>query len=62
MFAPFFAALRGTGVPVSLREYRAVLEGRAAGRVTYDAEGFYCLARPAMGKDARQLDRFDRAF
>ncbi len=62
MFAPFFAALRRTGVPVSLREYLAFLEGMAAGLVTYDTEGFYYLARTAMVKDERHLDRFDRAF
>jgi uncharacterized protein with von Willebrand factor type A (vWA) domain len=62
MFAPFLEALRRTGVPVSLREYLGFLEGVAAGLVTYDAEGFYYLARTAMVKDERHLDRFDRAF
>lgn len=62
MFLPFFETLRRTGIPVSLREYLAFLEGMAAGLVTYDAEGFYYLARTAMVKDERHLDRFDRAF
>ena len=62
MFLPFFDNLRKTGVPVSLREYLAFLDGMAAGLVTYDAEGFYYLARTAMVKDERHLDRFDRAF
>lgn len=62
MFLPFFETLRRTGVPVSLREYLAFLEGMAAGLATYDAEGFYCLARTVMVKDERHLDRFDRAF
>ncbi len=62
MFLPFFQALRGEGVPVSLREYLGFLEGMAAGLVTYDAEGFYYLARTVMVKDERHLDRFDRAF
>ena len=62
MFLPFFESLRRTGIPVSLREYLAFLEGMAAGLVTYDAEGFYYLARTAMVKDERHLDRFDRAF
>jgi uncharacterized protein with von Willebrand factor type A (vWA) domain len=62
MFTPFFETLRRTGVPVSLREYLGFLEGMAAGLVTYDAEGFYYLARTAMVKDERHLDRFDRAF
>ena len=62
MFLPFFQALRAAGVPVSLREYLAFLEGMAAGLVTYDVTGFYYLARTAMVKDERHLDRFDRAF
>lgn len=33
-----------------------------AGLVTYDIEGFYYLARTAMVKDERNLDKFDRAF
>ena len=62
MFLPFFQTLRETGVPVSLREYLSFLEGMAAGLVTYDMDGFYYLARSAMVKDERNLDRFDRAF
>ncbi|MBK5933246.1 hypothetical protein C8N32_102180 [Rhodovulum imhoffii] len=62
MFLPFFTALREAGLPVSLREYLSFLEGMQAGLVTYDVEGFYYLARTAMVKDERHLDRFDRAF
>ena len=62
MFLPFFDRLRSVGVPVSLREYLAFLEGMQAGLVTYDIDGFYYLARAAMVKDERNLDRFDRAF
>jgi len=62
MFLPFFAQLRAHRVPVSLREYLAFLEAVAAGLVTYDVEGFYYLARAAMVKDERNLDKFDRAF
>ena len=62
MFLPFFQALRNEGVPVSLREYLAFLEGLAAGLVTYDAEGFYYLGRLTMVKDERHIDRYDRAF
>jgi hypothetical protein len=62
MFLPFFLALRDEGVPVSLREYLAFLEGLQAGLVTYEPEGFYFLGRTAMVKDERHLDRYDRAF
>jgi len=62
MFVPFFESLRRGGVPVSLREYLAFLEGMAAGLVTYDVAAFYYLARAAMVKDERLIDRFDLAF
>ncbi|QPM89440.1 vWA domain-containing protein [Pseudooceanicola algae] len=62
MFIPFFQNLRDHGLPVSLREYLTFLEALKAGLVTYDPEGFYFLARAAMVKDERNIDRFDRAF
>ncbi|SEK97192.1 hypothetical protein SAMN05421666_2941 [Roseovarius nanhaiticus] len=62
MFLPFFQSLRSAGLPVSLREYLTFLEGVSAGLVTYDVTGFYYLARTAMVKDERHIDRFDRAF
>lgn len=62
MFTPFFQTLREHGVPVSMREYLGFLEGLHAGLVIYDLEGFYFLARAAMVKDERHIDRFDRAF
>ncbi|MBF9041698.1 VWA domain-containing protein [Rhodobacterales bacterium HKCCE4037] len=62
MFLPFFEALRAARIPVSLREYLAFLEGMSRGLVTYDVDGFYYLARTAMVKDERHLDRFDQAF
>ncbi len=62
MFLPFFDNLRKAGLPVSLREYLTFLEAMGTGLVTYDIEGFYYLARSAMVKDERNIDRFDRAF
>ncbi len=62
MFLPFFDNLRRRGVPVTLREYLAFLEGMQKGLTTYDIEGFYYFARTAMVKDERHLDRFDQAF
>ncbi|MEL7279430.1 MAG: VWA domain-containing protein [Pseudomonadota bacterium] len=62
MFQPFFQNLREAGIPVSLREYLTFLEGMGRNLVTYDVEGFYYLARAAMVKDERLIDRFDRAF
>ena len=62
MFQPFFENLRAGGVPVSLREYLTFLEAMSAELVECDVEGFYHLARAAMVKDERLIDRFDRAF
>ena len=62
MFLPFFEALRQARVPVSLREFLTFLEAVKAGLVTYDATGFYYLARSALVKDERHIDRFDQAF
>jgi len=62
MFQPFFENLRQAGIPVSLREYLSFLEAVKAGLVTYDVDGFYYLARVAMVKDEKNLDKFDRAF
>ncbi len=62
MFQPFFENLRAASIPVSLREYLTFLEAVKAGLATYDIEAFYYLARSAMVKDERHLDRFDRAF
>lgn len=62
MFLPFFETLRAHKVPVSLREYLSFLDGMAAGIALYDVEDFYFLARSAMVKDERHIDRFDQAF
>ncbi|TNF63797.1 MAG: VWA domain-containing protein [Rhodobacteraceae bacterium] len=62
MFLPFFEHLRKAGIPVSLREFLTFLEGMKQGLATYDVEAFYYLARVAMVKDERNLDKFDRAF
>lgn len=62
MFLPFFENLRSAGIPVSLREFLGFLQGVSAGLATYDVDAFYYLARTAMVKDERNLDKFDRAF
>ncbi|RLQ88712.1 vWA domain-containing protein [Notoacmeibacter ruber] len=62
MFIPFFLELKAAAVPVSLREYLALLESLDADLVTYDVEGFYYLARAVLVKDERFIDRFDQVF
>ncbi len=62
MFLRFFTELRGGGVPVSLKEYLTLIEALGEGLAGYQTEEFYFLARAALVKDERNLDRFDRIF
>lgn len=62
MFLTFFENMRSAGVPVTLREFLTFLEALKRGLALYDVEAFYHLARTAMVKDERHIDRFDRAF
>ncbi|WP_295808141.1 VWA domain-containing protein [uncultured Nitratireductor sp.] len=62
MFIPFFLELKAARVPVSLREYLSLLEGMEKEIVSYDVEAFYYLARAALVKDERHIDRFDQVF
>ncbi len=62
MLVTFFHQLKSAKIPVSLTEYltlmRALEVGLAEGRI----EQFYHLARTALVKDERHLDRFDQVF
>ncbi len=62
MFISFFLELRAAKVPTSLREFLTLLEGMRERVALFDIEEFYCLARTALVKDERHLDRFDRVF
>jgi uncharacterized protein with von Willebrand factor type A (vWA) domain len=62
MFIPFFLELKAAKVPVTLREFLALLEGMEQHIADYDIEAFYYLARTALVKDERFIDRFDRVF
>ncbi len=62
MFLKLFFALKAAKVPVSLREHLTLIEAMDAGFATYDVDQFYYLARSALVKDERHLDRFDRVF
>ena len=62
MFFSFFAELRAAKVPVSLREYLTLMEAMQKRVAAFDIEDFYFLARTALVKDERHLDRFDRVF
>ncbi|MFN7011703.1 MAG: vWA domain-containing protein [Allorhizobium sp.] len=62
MFIPFFLRLKEARIPVTLREFLALLEGMEKGLADFDTEAFYFLARTALIKDERHIDRFDRVF
>ncbi|HTV90940.1 MAG TPA: VWA domain-containing protein [Stellaceae bacterium] len=62
MFISFFLELRAAKVPTSLREFLTLLEGMKEGVASFDIDEFYFLARAALVKDERHLDRFDRVF
>ncbi|NBC32318.1 MAG: VWA domain-containing protein [Alphaproteobacteria bacterium] len=62
MFPTLFFELRKARVPVSLREYLALMEAMARGVAAWDVDDFYYLARSLLVKDERNLDKFDRVF
>ncbi|MER2267543.1 vWA domain-containing protein [Methylobacterium oxalidis] len=62
MLLHFFTALREAKVPVTLREYLALLGALDRDLADKRVEEFYFLARTALVKDERNLDRFDRVF
>jgi hypothetical protein len=62
MFLNFFHELRRAQVPVSLTEYLMLLDGLQADAAESNVDNFYYLARAALVKDERNLDKFDRVF
>ena len=62
MFITFFRELKSAGLPVTLKEYLALLDGLQADVAQRRVEDFYYLSRTCLVKDERHLDRFDRVF
>jgi uncharacterized protein with von Willebrand factor type A (vWA) domain len=62
MFVTFFHDLKAAGVPVTLREYLTLIEAMQVDLAQRKVEDFYYLARAALVKDERNLDKFDRVF
>ncbi len=62
MFVTFFHELKSAGVPVTLREYLTLMEAMERDLASRRVEDFYYLARAALIKDERNLDKFDRVF
>ena len=62
MFTNLFYGLRAAQLPVSLKEYLALLQATKAGLAAFSVDDFYYLARASLVKDERHLDRFDLVF
>ena len=62
MFFTFFDELRAAKVPVTLKEYLALMEALQAGVINMKIDEFYVLAKTVLVKDERNLDKFDRVF
>jgi len=62
MFLSLFYQLKEAKVPVSLKEYLILLEAMEANVADYTVDNFYYLARSALVKDERYLDKFDQVF
>jgi uncharacterized protein with von Willebrand factor type A (vWA) domain len=62
MFFQFFDELRSARVPVTLKEYLALMDALDHDIIEHRIDEFYYLARAALVKDERNIDKFDRVF
>src|SRR5579859_5189606 len=62
MFFQFFDELRSAKVPVTLKEYLALMDALSKDVIDMKIDEFYYLSRAALVKDERNLDKFDRVF
>jgi uncharacterized protein with von Willebrand factor type A (vWA) domain len=62
MFLNFFHDLRQAKIPVTLKEYLAMMEGLDKKVIDMKVDEFYYFSRVALVKDERNLDKFDRVF
>ena len=62
MFFQFFDELRRRKVPVTLKEYLALMDALVSDVIEMKIDEFYYLSRAALVKDERNLDKFDRVF
>ena len=62
MFLRLFTELRAVRLPVSLREHLQLVGALEAGVIDRSIDELYVLARAALVKDERHLDRFDQVF
>lgn len=62
MFFQFFDELRSARIPVTLKEYLALMDALDKGVIDMKIDEFYFLSRTALVKDERNLDKFDQVF
>jgi uncharacterized protein len=62
MLEGFLIELRAAKLPVSLKEFLTLMEAMRRGVARWRVDDFYYLARAALVKDERHLDKFDRVF
>ena len=62
MFMRFFTELRQAKVPVTLKEYLALMEGLDKQVIDRSVTDFYYLSRAALVKDEKNIDKFDQVF
>src|SRR6202789_4475487 len=62
MFFQFFDELRAARIPVTLKEYLALMDALDKGVIDLKIDEFYYLSRTALVKDERNIDKFDQVF
>ena len=62
MLIEFFFTLRNAKVPVSIKEFLALLEALEKQVIAPSLDDFYYLSRITLVKDEAHFDKFDRAF
>jgi uncharacterized protein len=62
MLEGFLIELRDAKLPVSLKEFLTLMEAMERGVASWRVDDFYYLARAALVKDEKHLDKFDRVF
>jgi len=62
MLIDFFLHLKAAKLPVSTKEFLALLEALRARVIEHSMDDFYYLSRACLVKDESNYDKFDRAF
>jgi uncharacterized protein with von Willebrand factor type A (vWA) domain len=62
MLIDFFLHLKASKLPVSTKEFLALLEALQEHVIEHSLDDFYILSRAVLVKDETHFDKFDRAF